>query len=173
MGRGVNSRSNLADSNEGTSLETGPNVNRKKNQAELHARQILFEILEQDTVTESRTTHTRTRTHTHTHYCALGDLDDYGPVVSYFDNWCDESYLCLNMPKAKDFSNDFRKESIQLQPTIVHNETVEYVDHFKYLGMIMDSKLKFSKPCDVIFKKIQQRLHFLRKLRPLMLIKPS
>ena len=67
MGRGVNSRSNLADSNEGTSLETGPNVNRKKNQAELHARQILFEILEQDTVTESRTTHTRTRTHTHTH----------------------------------------------------------------------------------------------------------
>ena len=69
------------------------------------------------------------------------------------------------MSKTKEFPTDFRKESVQAQSTIIHNETVESVDHFKYLGMVMASKLKFSKYCRLIFKKGQQQLHFLRKLR--------
>ena len=95
----------------------------------------------------------------------LGDQDDQGPVVPDFVNWCYESYLCLNVSKTKVLAVDFRKESVQPQPTVIHNETVESADHFKYLGMVMDSKLKFSRNRDIIFKKGQQRLHFLRKLR--------
>ena len=68
------------------------------------------------------------------------------------------------MPKTTDLPSDFRKESVQAQPTIIYNETVEFVDHFQYFGMVMDSKLKFSKISDTIFKKGRQRLHFLRKL---------
>ena len=72
---------------------------------------------------------------------------------------------CLNVSKTKDLSTNFKKESVQPCPAIIQNESVESADHFLYLGMVMDSKLKFSKHCDTIFKKGQQRLQFLRKLR--------
>ena len=75
----------------------------------------------------------------------LGDQDDHGPVVYDFVNCCDQSYLSLNVSKTKDLSNDFRKESVQPQPTIIDNETFESVGHFKYLGMVTDSKLKFRR----------------------------
>ena len=68
------------------------------------------------------------------------------------------------MSKTTDLSSDFRKESVQPQSTITHNETAESVNHFKYLGMVMDFTLKFSKKCGILFKKGQQQLHFLRKL---------
>ena len=53
------------------------------------------------------------------------------------------------MSETKDLYIDFRKESVQPQSTNIHNETVESVDHLKYLGMVKDSKLKFSKNCDI------------------------
>ena len=30
----------------------------------------------------------------------LGDQDDHGPFISDFVNWCNESYLCLNVSKT-------------------------------------------------------------------------
>ena len=57
------------------------------------------------------------------------------------------------MSKTTDLSSDFRKESVQPQSTITHNETAESVNRFKYLGMVMDSKQKFGNNCDIIFKK--------------------
>ena len=83
----------------------------------------------------------------------LGDHDDHGPIVSDFVNWCNESYLCLNVSKTKDLSINFWKESVQPQPTVIHDETVESVDRFKYHGMITDFKLKFSRNYDIIFQK--------------------
>ena len=65
----------------------------------------------------------------------------------------DESYVCPDVSKTKDVSTDFRKENVQPQLTIIHSETVDSVDRFKYLGMVMDSKQKFGNNCDIIFKK--------------------
>ena len=84
----------------------------------------------------------------------FGDQDDHGPVVSDFFNWCDDFYLCLNVSKTKDPSTDFRKESVQLQPTIIYNETVESFDHYKYLGMAVDSNLKFIRTCPTLLKQV-------------------
>ena len=60
----------------------------------------------------------------------FGDQNDHGPVVSDFVNWCDDSYLCLNVSKTKDLSIDFRRKGTQPDPTVIHNETVESVDHY-------------------------------------------
>ena len=68
------------------------------------------------------------------------------------------------MSKTKDPSIDFRRKGTQPDPT-VHSETVKSVDHYNYLETTIDSNLKFSKNCDIIFRKGQQCLHFLRKLR--------
>ena len=40
----------------------------------------------------------------------FGDQNDHGPVVSDLVNWCDDSYLCLNMSKRKNLSIDRLQE---------------------------------------------------------------
>ena len=69
----------------------------------------------------------------------LGDQNGHGPVVSDFVNWFDESCLCLNVLKTKDLSIDFRRKNTQPEPTVIHSEMVELVDHYKYLGTTIDS----------------------------------
>ena len=85
--------------------------------------------------------------------CTDSVTNHHVPVLSAVVNRCDESYLCLDVSKTKDVSTDFRKENVQPQLTIIHSETVDSVDRFKYLGMVMDSKQKFGNNCDIIFKK--------------------
>ena len=68
--------------------------------------------------------------------------------------------------KQKIFSPlNLGKKAFNRSPLSFTIKLVGSVDHYKYLGIVMDFKLKFSKNCDIIFKKGQQRLHFLRKLR--------
>ncbi len=45
------------------------------------------------------------------------------------------------------------------------DQTVEILKVFKYLGTMIDCKLKFSGNVDFICKKANQRLYWLRKLR--------
>ena len=49
--------------------------------------------------------------------------------------------------------------------TVVNGESVEIVDSFKYLGLVLDSKLSFSDHISLTVKKCQQRLYILRRLR--------
>ena len=95
----------------------------------------------------------------------FGGQNDHGPAVSDSVNWCDDSYLCLNVSKTKDLCIDFRRKGTQLDPTVIRSETVESVDHYEYLGTTIDYNHTFSKKCDIIFRKGQQRLQFRRKLR--------
>ena len=48
--------------------------------------------------------------------------------------------------------------------TIIHNNEVEIVSKYKYLGTIFDDKLKWDGNTEEIVKKGQQRLYLLRKL---------
>ena len=50
-------------------------------------------------------------------------------------------------------------------PVKVNNEPVEVVSNFKYLGTLIGNKISFSDNSDLIYKKSQQRLYLLRKLR--------
>ena len=84
----------------------------------------------------------------------FGDQNGHGPVVSDFVNWCDDTYLCLNVSQTKYLFIDFRRENTPPEPTVINRETVESVDHYKHLVTTIDSKLKFSKNCD-IFRKGQ------------------
>ena len=66
----------------------------------------------------------------------------YGPVLNYFVAWCDRSYLCLNATKTKEMCIDFRKYLPSQSDTVTHENKVEVVDEYKYLGTTIDSKLK-------------------------------
>ena len=51
------------------------------------------------------------------------------------------------------------------QPLMIKGQTVETLSTFKYLGTVVDENLTFTDNVDHIYKKAQQRLFLLRKLR--------
>ena len=91
------------------------------------------------------------------------DERGHGPIIEDFVQWCEESYLKLNISKTKDMHIDFGKKS-RCVATSMKGQLVEQVKSYKYLGTIIDSKLNFQENCEAVCKKGQQRLHCLRKL---------
>ena len=82
----------------------------------------------------------------------------HGPVVDHFTEWCEESYLEINTSKTKDMIIDFRKQPPSHVVTTIKGQTVELVQSYKYLGMIIDTKLTFDENCEAVCKKGHQRL---------------
>ena len=68
------------------------------------------------------------------------------------------------MTKTKEMIVDFRRQEHSPGKTIIHNNEVEIVSNYKYLGTIFDDKLKWDDNTEEIVKKGQQRLYLLRKL---------
>ena len=62
---------------------------------------------------------------------------------------------------------DFAKTKNELNPVVINNENVETVKEYKYLGFIVDDKLNGNAHVNRIYKKANQRLFFLRKLKSL------
>lgn len=90
---------------------------------------------------------------------------DHGPALNDFVEWCDDSFLELNVAKTKELVIDFRKtQSFETVKTTIHDQEVETVTRYKYLGTIFDDKLSFNFNTDEIVKKCRQRMYFLRKL---------
>ena len=99
-------------------------------------------------------------------YCHyFRDLSRYhGPVLTEFVYWCDNSYLDLNVTKTKEKIVHFRRQEHSPGKTIIHNNEVEIVSKYKYLGTVFDDKLKWDDNTEEIVKKGQQRLYLLQKL---------
>lgn len=90
----------------------------------------------------------------------------YQGVVNNLAQTFAQLSLKLNVSKTKELCCGGRdKASPLFQPLIMEGQTVEQVQIFRYLGTKMDTSLSFSQQTDLIFKKAQQRLHLLRKLR--------
>ena len=100
----------------------------------------------------------------------VGLLSDENSLATYFcdieklHSWCNKSYLELNVKKTKELIFH-QPESVIFEPVKISGDNVETVDSFKYLGTIIDTKLSFDDNADHIYKKCQQRLYFLRKLK--------
>ena len=69
------------------------------------------------------------------------------------------------MSKTKEIVVDFRRNKPRVEPLVINGEPVEIVDHYKYLGTLIDNQLDWSPNADMVCKKGNQRLFFLRKLR--------
>ena len=88
----------------------------------------------------------------------------HGPVVDDFVSWCEEAFLQLNVTKTKDMCIDFRRSEPAHQSTVINGQIVDLVTTYKYLGSIIDNRLKFDVNTEMLCKKGQQRLFCLRKL---------
>ncbi|MDG2555482.1 DUF1891 domain-containing protein, partial [Vibrio parahaemolyticus] len=90
---------------------------------------------------------------------------DHGPVLEDFVNWCDQSFLHINVSKTNEMFIDFQRRSCLPAPCVIKGELVAAVQQYKYLGTILDDKLNFDVNTDAVCKKANQRLFFLRKLK--------
>lgn len=88
---------------------------------------------------------------------------EHGPVLDSFLDWCNKSNLILNTKKTKEMSIDFRR-SQPSSATVIKGETIQAVTNYKYLGIVLDNKLKWDSWTDLLHTKSQQRMYFLKKL---------
>ena len=90
----------------------------------------------------------------------------YKSGIQDFVNWCKNNFLKLNVAKTKEIIFDFRRANHTIpEDVIIDGDKVERVDSYKYLGVIFDNKLSFSKNVTEIIKKINSRMYCLYKLR--------
>ena len=90
----------------------------------------------------------------------------YREGVDEFMEWCKQTSLFLNTSKTKEMIFDFRKTGIgEYEEISIGGDAIEQVSEYKYLGTIVDDKLKWDENTKKIQSKGNQRLYFLRKLR--------
>ena len=90
--------------------------------------------------------------------------NDYIKSIEYVNNWCDVNYLNLNVSKTKEVIWDFRRNRIETEPVVINDRDVEVVDSYKYLGCVIDNKLKFDIHVREQILKANRRLYFIRVL---------
>ena len=93
------------------------------------------------------------------------DTNVYFEEIAKFHDWCNTNYLNLNVKKTKEMVIDFGLSDEQKSPVLIDNEIVETVHEYKYLGSIIDDKLKGTANINKMCKKANQRMFFLRKLK--------
>ena len=71
-------------------------------------------------------------------------IPHYIAEVERFMTWCKDNFLDLNLSKTKELLIDFRKQPLAVPPITIDGEIVDRVEKYKYLGIILDSKLKFD-----------------------------
>ena len=95
--------------------------------------------------------------------CDNSDFN-YNREVERFTGWCDKNYLELNVSKTKEMIVDFRVSPVTHDTLHIKNEQVEVVSEYKYLGTVIDNRFKFDTNVNVVYKKAQKRVYFVRQL---------
>lgn len=94
------------------------------------------------------------------------DESDYKEQVENFTEWCKNNFLNLNVKKTKEMIIDYRTgPKMSNEPLTIHGETVDIVQNYKYLGNIINDKLKVDQNVAKAYKKANQRMYFIRKLK--------
>ena len=70
----------------------------------------------------------------------------------------------FNTDKTKELIFDFRSQPTDIAPVVIDGNIIEQVHTYKYLGVIIDNKLKWDEQASAVSKKINKRMFFLRKL---------
>ena len=83
------------------------------------------------------------------------------------NDWFKSCFLELNVSRTKELIFGSRNDNntnrcMQIE---LNGQKVEVVDSFKYLDTVVDQKLTFTQHVDFVFKKAQQHLFLLRKLK--------
>ncbi|KAI4878622.1 hypothetical protein NFI96_001779, partial [Prochilodus magdalenae] len=97
--------------------------------------------------------------------CVRGGQEaEYRNLVEVFVAWCHRNKLLLNTSKTKEMVVDFRRARPLTQPVFIEGVEIEMVRTYRYLGLHLDERLDWSANTDILYRKGQSRLYFLRRL---------
>ena len=91
--------------------------------------------------------------------------NSYFLAIQCFVDWCQANCLTLNVSKTKEIIIDFRLLKEIPSPVVINDQTVEIVDKYKYLGLVINLKLKWCEYVNILIKRLNQPIYFLRRLR--------
>lgn len=92
------------------------------------------------------------------------DLSNYFSVIDSFVKWGDSNHLVINTKKTEEMVFDPKRIG-GIGLAVIHGVNIAQVSSYKYLGVHIDDQLSWSIHVDVLCSRLQQRLHFLRRLR--------
>jgi Reverse transcriptase (RNA-dependent DNA polymerase) len=91
-------------------------------------------------------------------YVAATNLEDAVRMINEdlctLSDWLNINKLKLNVQKTKCMVITFKKNLLKNQHKVkIDGEELEYVDNIKYLGILIDDRLKFNKNVEQLEKK--------------------
>ena len=86
----------------------------------------------------------------------------YHTEIEEFVQRCD-NYLVLNVTKTEEMVFD-PKAIGDTRPVVINNLPITQVSSYKYLGVHIDNALSWKDYVNTLCSRLQQRMHFLRRL---------
>ena len=93
------------------------------------------------------------------------DKSAYREEVERVVDWCTNNDLKLNVAKTKEIIIDFRKNKTAMPPLAIWEQQVKLVDSFRFLGTTIANTLKWDINAEIIAKKAQKCMFFLRQMK--------
>ncbi|KAK0142983.1 Multiple C2 and transmembrane domain-containing protein 1 [Merluccius polli] len=94
-----------------------------------------------------------------------GDESAYRWEADHLVTWCHRNNLELNALQTVEMVVDFKKNSASPAPITLCDSTIDTVESFHFLGIIISQDLKWELNISSLIKKAQQRMYFLRQLK--------
>ena len=84
--------------------------------------------------------------------------------------WMAQNKLTMNTSKTKTMFFGTPYSIAQINDPVIkyENTEIEVVDHYKYLGVVLDQSLGFDKHVDYMKRKLVGCIRMLSKLRPIL-----
>lgn len=95
-------------------------------------------------------------------------VENMNVALRNLDIWLDINKLIINTKKTKGMligNKRIEQNFWSLNRVTVKDDVIEIVNNFKYLGVILDSRLDFKEHCDYITKKVNKKVGYLRRIR--------
>ena len=82
-------------------------------------------------------------------------------------NWCSFNKLCINSNKTKAtlFDKSFSRSCVSNLSLYIFGDVVEHVEHYEYLGIIVDDKLSFKNYSIKCSNRANNKIYQLKKIR--------
>eukprot|EP00061_Rhincodon_typus_P001080 g13662.t1 len=93
------------------------------------------------------------------------DKSKYRREIEGLVTRCSENNLSLNISETKELIIDFRKKGGEHAPIYINGTEVERVESVKFLRVTITNDLSWTSHVNVMVRKTQQHLFFLRRLR--------
>ena len=86
-------------------------------------------------------------------------------TINNIYQWCQNHDHLINAGKSKALTFSNCKDNPVYPVLTINNTDIEEVSDYKYLGTILNSKLKFTNNTSLVVKNTRKKLHIMSKLR--------